>query len=305
MKSDHRHDLKTNELADWLAHFPEWARQNRTNIIAVAVVLVVAVVVYFWIFYRRDVVSVQNQTRLTNLMSQVSQQMNGVARATMQNTEQSFALLPVTQELQEFAQTVSKGDMSALALIERAEVLRAELHYRLADVSREDLTRQIGQAQASYQQALARKPSSALAAAAHFGLGLCEEELGNFDKAAEICRDVAQKPEYAGTAGQAAAAYRLQIMDDYKGKVVFKLAPPPQASQPQAIQPQMIGPQMIQPQGPVIEIEPGDANAPIVVPAPNDVSIEPTVPAPATDTNEAPAPVDAPPVPEANTPAGG
>lgn len=302
MKSDHRHELKTNELADWLAHFPEWARQNRTNIIAVAVVLVVAVVVYFWIFYRRDMVSVQNQTRLTNLMSQVSQQMNGVARATMQNTDQSFALLPVTQELQEFAQSVSNDDMAALALVERAEVLRAELHYRLADISREDLTRQIGQAQASYQQALARTPSSALAAAAHFGLGLCEEELGNFDKAAEICREVAEKPEYVGTAGQAAAAYRLQIMDDYKGKVVFKPAPPPPA---QASQPQVIGPQMIQPQGPVIEIKPGDANAPIVVPVPNEVNIEPAAPAPATDTNEAPASVDAPPVSEANAPAGG
>lgn len=304
MKSDHRHELKTNELADWLAHFPEWAGQNRTNIIAVAVVLVVAVGVYFWIFYRKDVVSVQNQTRLTNLMSQVSQQMNGVARATTQNTEQSFALLPVTQELQEFAQSVPKGDMAALALVERAEVLRAELHYRLADVSREDLTRQIGQAQVSYQQALDRKPSPTLAAAAHFGLGLCEEELGNFDKAAEICREVAQKPEYAGTAGQAAAAYRLQIMDDYKGKVVFKKPVPPQASQPQVIQPQVIGPQ-IQPQQPVITIKPADANTPVVVPAPNDVTIEPVVPAPATDTNEAPAPADAPPVTEANAPAGG
>ncbi len=300
MKSDHRHELKTNELADWLAHFPEWANQNRMNIIAVAVVLGVAVVVYFWIFYRRDMVSVQNQTRLTNLMSQVSQQMNNVARATMQNTEQSFALLPVAQELQEFAQSVSNDDMAALALIKRAEALRAELHYRLADIRREDLTRQVGQARASYQQALERTPSPALAATAHFGLGLCEEELGNFEKAAETYREVARKGEYAGTAARAAAAYRLEVMDAYRGEVVFKPAPVPPA---QASQPQVIGPQVLQPQGPVIEIEPADANAPVVVPVPNDVNIGPAAPSPATETSEAPA--DAPAASEANAPADG
>lgn len=319
MKSDHRHELKTNELADWLAHFPEWANQNRTNIIAVAVVLVAAVVVYFWIFYRRDVALVRNQVRLTNLVTQIPPQMSNVARAAMQNTDQSYALLPITQDLQDFAQSVSQKDMAALALIERAEVLRAELHYRLADVGREDLSKQTGQAQASYQQALERTPSPALAATAHFGLGLCEEDLGDFDKAAETYREVAGKPEYAGTAAQAAAAYRLQVMDGYKSVVVFKPAPPPQASQPQVTQPQVIGPQVMgpqnQPQQPVVTIKPTDANAPVVVTAPNDVTIEPAAPAPATDTNEAPAPatdtneapapVEAAPVPEANAPADG
>ena len=249
MKSDHRHELKTNELADWLAHFPEWANENRTNIIAVAVVLVAAVAAYFWIFYRRDAALVRNQVRLTNLVTQIPPQMSSVAQAAMQNTDQSYALLPITQDLQDFAQSISQKDMAALALIERAEVLRAELHYRLADVGREDLSKQVGQAQASYQQALERTPSPALAATAHFGLGLCEEDLGNFDKAAELYREVVGKTEYAGTAAQAAAAYRLQIMDGYKSAVVFKPAPPPppQASQPQmtplqATQPQVIGP---------------------------------------------------------------
>ena len=41
---------------------------------------------------------------------------------------------------------------------------------------------------------------------------------------------MAQKPEYAGTVAQAAAEYRLKIMDDFKSPVVFKPAPP----QPQA-----------------------------------------------------------------------
>jgi tetratricopeptide (TPR) repeat protein len=285
MKSEHRHELKTNELADWIAHFPEWAKENRTTIAAVAVVVVVAVIVYFWSFYRRDVVSVQRQTRLTNLLTQAQQQTNEIARAAMENTDQSYVLLPIAEDLQEFARSASDADVAALALIKRAETLRAELHYRVADISAEELASQIEKARVSYQQALERNPSSpTLAAAAQFGLGLCEEELGHFEKAAEIYRQTAEKPEYAGTAAQAAAASRLQVMDDFKTQVVFKPAPPPPAPKAQA---------------PVIQFGPRDANAPTVAPLPEDVNVGPALPEVGPgEANEAPAPVG-PAVPEA------
>ena len=45
MKSDHRHELKTNELAEWLGNLPEWTKENLVTIIAVVVVVVVVVVV--------------------------------------------------------------------------------------------------------------------------------------------------------------------------------------------------------------------------------------------------------------------
>ncbi|MEN6426465.1 MAG: tetratricopeptide repeat protein [Phycisphaerales bacterium] len=281
MKSDHRHELKTNELADWLANFPQWMEQNRTNLIAAAAVVVVAILVYFGIYYRGSVVSVRNQQRLTRLVSQVPEQMNTVMRSAMQGTDQSYTLMPISQDLQDFAAGVSNDDMAALALIKRGETLRAELHLRLADVPREDLTAQIAKAQASYQQALDRKPSSpTLAAAARFGLGLCEEELGNFDKAAEIYRDVAQKPEYAGTAAQAAAEYRVKIMDDFKTQVAFKPAP----AQPQAATP-------------TIQI-PGAAGSPTVIQSPGTPVIGPELP-------PADAPATPPVVGDANKPAGG
>jgi hypothetical protein len=292
MKSEHRHELKTNELADWIAHFPEWVRQNRTTITAVAVVLVVAIVVYFWSFYRRDVVSVQKQTRLTSLVTQVQQQTNNVARAAMGGDDQSYVLLPTADELQQFAQDASDDEVAALALIERGKALRAELHHRIAEMTPEELARQIDKARASYQVALERSLSNpALAARAHFGLGLCEEELGNFDKAAEIYRQVAQKPEYVGTAPQAAATYRLQIMDDFKTKVVFKPAPPPPAPKAQA---------------PVIQIGPRDANAPTEVRVPKDVNVGPAVPAAgAAEVNEAPTVIGPAQNTDANKPAGG
>jgi hypothetical protein len=292
MKSEHRHELKTNELADWLVHFPQWVRDNHTTLIGAVVVIVLAIGVYLVRFYRKDVVSVRQQVQLTGLVTQIPAQRMTIARAASQGTDQSIALLPIAQDLKAFAEGSRDGRMAALALIKQAETLRTELHYRLAGVGSEEIARQIGQAQNSYEEALTRASSvPALAAMAQFGLGLCEEDLGNFDKAKEIYREVAQNAGYAGTAAQAAATDRLETVDDYRGAVTFRPAPQPK---PQAAS------------APKVQIGPVDTNAPIVIPAPNNVSVAPTIPesneTPKTgqDSNVAPAPV----VPEANAPAG-
>ncbi len=284
MKSEHRHELKTNELADWMANLPEWADENRNTIIAVAVVIVVAIVVYFWSYYRREVVSVGRQTRLTNLVTQVQQKTNDVARAAMQNNDLSYDLLPLADDLQTFSQSTGDNNVAALALIQRGETLRTELHYRLADVSPEDLEKQIAKARESYQSALERaKSNPSLAASAQLGLGLCEEELGRFDQAAALYREIVEKPEYAGTVGQATADYRLKVMDDFKTPVVFKPAPPKP--------PTPAG----QPPLPGLQLQPGDAGAAQPAPA---VPI-----GPAPEPSAAPAPAQPNPTPAPATPA--
>lgn len=261
MKSDHRHELKSNELVDWLENIPEWAQQNRKNIMTVAAIVVVAILVYFWSYYRREVVAARNQERLTLLVTQVPQRINEAMRASAQNGDQTLALSSLGEDLREFAADISNDNMAALALVKRGETIRAELHLRPTDVSRDELTAQIAKAQASYQEALDRKPSNpALAAAAQFGLGLCEEELGNFDKAAEIYRAMTQKAEYKGTVAQAAAGYRLKIMGDFKAPVAFQPAPP---------EPKVTA----TPETPTLQIQPDQAAAPTVIgpaPAPAD-----------------------------------
>jgi len=292
MKSEHRHELKTNELADWLAHFPQWVQENRTTLIGGAVVLVLLIGVYFARFYRKDVAAVRDQVQLTSLVMGVPAQKMSIARAASQGTDQSIALISTAQELKAFAEQIGNDRMAALARIKQAEALRAELNYRLTAPSSEEVARQIDQAQVAYQEAFDRASSiPALAASAKFGLGLCEEELGNFDKAKEIYQEVAQNVDFDGTAAQAAAANRLKTVDDYRGAIAFKPAPQPKpeaASTPQ------------------IQITPGDTNAPIVIPAPNGVSVMPATP----ESNEAPVATPdsnvtpAPAVPEANAPAG-
>jgi hypothetical protein len=283
MRSDHRHELKTNELADWIENFPEWAHENRTSLVAAAAVILVALLVYFVSFYRKNVVSVGNQTRLTTLVTEVlPQQMSRIASTTMQGQDESYLLVQTEQDLQDFAQKSSDNDMAALALIQRGAAARAELHYRLSEISQDELVKQIAKAQESYQQALDRKPSlPSLAAAAQYGLGLCEEELGSFDKAAEIYREVAQKPDYAGTTAQAAAAYRLRIMPDYKTAVAFQPAPP----------------KPVPPPVPAIQVQPGSASAPMVTPTPQAAPAAPAPSSDATKTNAAGAATPAPQTP--------
>jgi tetratricopeptide (TPR) repeat protein len=227
MKADHRHELKTNELAEWIANLPQWAKDNRTTIIGAALVIVVAAGLYYWRFYRKNVVSVRRQLTLTSLFNQLSLSKMQILRAQSEGRDLSFILVQPAENLKVFAQDTKDDQMTALALIKRAEALRTELHYRLGPVSPQDLVTQIKQAKASYSEALERAPSNpSLMATAKFGLGLCEEELGNFEQARQIYQEVADSEAFAGTAARAAAQHRLDTMADYQTKVVFKPAPP-------------------------------------------------------------------------------
>lgn len=108
----------------------------------------------------------------------------------------------------------------------KAEAIRAELHYRQIPSTKEETATQLASAKSSYQQAIAKAGSSpALLAKAKFGLGLCEEELGNFDQAQQIYKQVSDSNEFAGTVSAKAAAFRLVDMNNYRTKAAFKPAP--------------------------------------------------------------------------------
>jgi hypothetical protein len=205
-----------------------------------------------------------------------------------QNADEPYILVQTEKDLEDFAAKSSNSNMAALALIQRGAALRAELHLRLNEVSRDEMAAGIAKAQASYQAALDRKPSNlSLAASAQYGLGLCEEELGNFDKAAAIYREVAGKPDYAGTTAQAAAAYRLKTMDDYKTAVVFQPAPP----------------KPVTPPAPTIQLQPGAASAPTIGPAPQPATVAPAPASSDTKAGTAPTPAPQTPAPQAPAPA--
>jgi tetratricopeptide (TPR) repeat protein len=228
MKSDHRHELKTNELAEWLVNLPQWAKENRTTIVAVVAVIVVVAAIYFWRYYTKNVVLVRQQLQFTGLISQVSQSKRQVLQAHRQGRDLSFILLQPAENLRMFAQNTNNDQMAALAFIERAEAIRVELYYRGGRISEEDFKMQINQAKASYSEAIRLSPNKTLVSTAKFGLGLCEEELGDFDNAQQIYREIVDNPDFDGSTAKAAAAHRLEIITDYEDGIIFIKAPEPE-----------------------------------------------------------------------------
>jgi hypothetical protein len=78
-------------------------------------------------------------------------------------------------------------------------------------------------------------------ATATLGLGLCEEEIGNFATAEQIYRDITANSDFEGTVAVEQAKWRLETMDDYKQEIAFKPPPTPATPKPassEATQPQ-------------------------------------------------------------------
>jgi len=270
MKSEHRHELKTNELAEWLGNLPQWTKENRTTIIVVLAVVVAAAAFYVRYRYRESAVA-QEQLEFTNLLNQLlaNKEKVQVFSAQAPGSDFSFMLLQPAESLGNFAQSANNDRMAALALIKQAEALRTELHYRPGTVSEQDVTGQINRAKAAYTEAKTRlrwAPSASLMAAAEFGLGLCEEELSNFEKAQQIYKDNAANPDFEGAVAVAQAKHRLETMADYKQKVIFKPSPTPPAVS--LLQSQTTGAAT----EPTIQIKPVDTNLPAEVILPIDVN---------------------------------
>jgi hypothetical protein len=258
MKSEHRHELKTNELAEWLANFPEWLKENYKSIIAIVAIIIAVFGFYRWRRYDKDVVQVRESDEFTSLLNSASSEKMQVAARQSQGMDSSHYLIPLAANLKTFAENTSRKDMAALALIKEAETLRAELHYRLAEIGKEDFADQIERIKASYNEAALKASSNPLLmAAAKFGLGLCAEELGDFDEARQIYQEIASNSSFEGTVYVVQAQQRMKYMPDYRNEVVFK--PGPKKEPAVATQP-------------TIRVEPFDANMPADGNIPVDVN---------------------------------
>jgi hypothetical protein len=140
----------------------------------------------------------------------------------------SYMFIETAVALETAAGGAKDDQMAALALIKRAEALRAEMHYRQQIVNQAVLLTTIDGAKIAYSRALEKAVTNpSLTAMARFGLGLCEEEVGNFDGAEQIYHDLIKNSDFEGTTTVAKAQRRLETMADYRKKIVFKPAPIP------------------------------------------------------------------------------
>ncbi|MBN2019947.1 MAG: hypothetical protein JW749_06965 [Sedimentisphaerales bacterium] len=230
MRAEHRHELKTNELAEWIGEMPTWIKQHLRMIVYVSVVVVFVVGYSLYYRYQTTIVARREQTNLTGILSQLPQSGAVIARAQAGGDDRSYELLQIAQALENIAGGAKQDEVAALALIKEAEIQRTEIHFRMGDVSREDFAGAITRAKNNYTKALdilKRKPNTALEAMARMGLGLCEEDLGNFEQAGQLYKEVATGSTYEGTTSAEAAKNRLALMDYFNRKITLKPAPAP------------------------------------------------------------------------------
>ncbi|MBN2591556.1 MAG: hypothetical protein JXA96_16945 [Sedimentisphaerales bacterium] len=223
MKSEHRHELKSNELADWLTHLPQWTKENLGTIITVVAAIVVVGGFYGWKAISKNVKSSEH-AEFTSIMDDIITKK--VQVVGQQGTDMSYVLLNKATELEKFAGTTNDKNIAALSLVKAADCVRTELQYRTEIVSQKDLVEKVNKAKKNYTDAIAKKPSDkTIKGLAEFGLGLCAEELGDFEEARKIYSSIVENPDLAGTINISKAQLRLNIMDDYKQDIVFQPAP--------------------------------------------------------------------------------
>ena len=227
MDSEHRHELKTNELADWIVHAPEYLRKNYLQIIGVLLVIA-GIVSWPSLNRRRQGTDIKQAVETTGLLEKVSQSKALIVQGTQPGAPAPESLIGIASSL-EIAAGDAKTDLSeALILIKRAEALRADLHYKADEIEEVVLLGEIERARVSYEKAAKKaKGNPNLEAMATFGLGLCAEEIGDYTKASGIYESIVSNAGFEGTVFPAKAKARIATMADNRETFVFVNAPAP------------------------------------------------------------------------------
>jgi len=216
MDSQHRHELKTNELAEGLKHLPGLLKDNANTIIGI---ILIGVALITWPMFNKmsRQKDIAEQMEITQSIQMMDQDVYAVLQAPaddmLAKSEALDALLVNADALVEKVSGIYNRNLAALAQIKAAQAIRTELHLR-QEVDADMLERQIRKAQNAYQEALSSANTPTLTAMAKFGLALCSEELGQTDQAAELYQQIAGDENYKATVFPTQAQRRLDTLSD-------------------------------------------------------------------------------------------
>lgn len=229
MDADHRHELKQNDLEEFLTHSKEfWAKWG--NFITI-VVLVVVVSVTGYRFYQSRQVSAQEKA-LADLLSAATPEAyrdlaresdNPVVRtmANLRGADMILLQLSMPEPPNDGPGQGSDGKPATDQKPDATPMDPAEREKRLS------------QAASMYRQVIEQSPHVLYAFNARLGLAAVAESLGQWDDAAAEYQRVATDAAatYPAIAGQAAT--RLELLDRLKMPLTFAPEPPPPADKPQ------------------------------------------------------------------------
>ena len=199
MDAEHRHELKTNELADWIGHFPDFCRENAKTIIGVSLIIAAAVV----FFYSRGVRAksqFDQEAQAIALINRLDYNKIVTIRAQREGKAAADSIGLSAESLEMAAAEAKLPHVAALLLIKQGDALRTDLHYRAKEVDPDVIGNQINNAREAYEKALIQaQGNNTLVALANFGMGMCAEEIGDYTKAAKIYDSIIADADFAGT----------------------------------------------------------------------------------------------------------
>ena len=224
MDAEHRHELKTNELADWIGHFPDFCRKNAKTIIGVGLIIAAAAV----FLYSRGVrtkAQIEQEAQAVSLIERLNVSKIMTIRSQIEKTPVGDSIQLMADSLKMAAAEAKSPHVAALLLIKQGDGLRADLHYRAGEVDPDVVENRVKDAREAYEKALVQaQGNNTLVATANFGLGMCAEEIGDYTKAEIIYNAIIEDTAFAGTVLPRQAQARLDNMQDNKMQFVFVAA---------------------------------------------------------------------------------
>lgn len=299
MDAEHRHELKTNELADWIGHFPGFCRENAKTIIGVGLIIAAAGV-YFYSRGVRARSQFEQEAQAILLIERLNANKLRTIWGQRENTAATGSIRGSAESLEMAAAEAKSPHVAALLLIKQGDALRTDLHYRAEEVDVDVIGNQVTKARAAYTEALRlAEGNNTLVAMANFGLGMCAEEIRDYIQAEKTYNSIIANTDFAGTVLPRQAQDRLDNLEDNKMRFVFvaAVAPKPEVVKPEDIKIESPKPKPVLPDAPrpdanepgTVEIKTTGADtAPPVGPVPEKPNtVEPDTSKP--DPNSSPA----------------
>ena len=122
MKSEHRHQLKTNELAEGIEHLVQWTKQNYKTLIYIGVIAVLVIGSFFWQRYKGTLDAAAEQLELTKILTEIPRQKAEILGAKEQGEDRSIMLIQIADNLNNIAKNTDNEQMAAVAFIKGADL---------------------------------------------------------------------------------------------------------------------------------------------------------------------------------------
>ena len=170
MDAEHRHELKTNELADFIKRLPALAQEYIYQILGITLILIAIVVIPL---YNR----MHKQTEITEEAVSISkiemarETVAAIERNPQKTDSASTTLATAEADMDEAVLGTDNPNLQALALLEKSELLRAELHI-LPDVGPDKISENISKARTACEQAFDLAQTATLKGIAQLDQGM-------------------------------------------------------------------------------------------------------------------------------------